>query len=233
MKPLIYTYFVLFLFTSVCLAQSRTVQKNNMQWVQYYTTTHLNDDWYLQIDGGYRLQNNFEDKVGYILRSAVAYQKTNKLSLAAGLGYLGNYSNDIFSRHEIRPHQEINYNTYWKQLKVSHRARIEERFLLNQNNANSFNVRFRYGLLFNYKLWNWNDDKNGLDLIFGNELFLQAFNEKINTTFQQNRIMVSPTFVFDNFSLGFTFTNQFTAISNGNYRKNNLIWLQIRHHFYR
>lgn len=99
MKPLIYAYFVLFLFTSVCLAQSRTVQKNNMQWVQYYTTTHLNDDWYLQIDGGYRLQNNFEDKVGYILRSAVAYQKTNKLSLAAGLGYLGNYSNDVFSRH--------------------------------------------------------------------------------------------------------------------------------------
>ncbi len=95
----IYTYFVLFLFTSVCLAQSRTVQKNNMQWVQYYTTTHLNDDWNLQIDGGYRLQNNFEDKVGYILRSAVAYQKTNKLFLAAGLGYLGNYSNDVFSRH--------------------------------------------------------------------------------------------------------------------------------------
>ena len=224
--------FLSFFLPSLYLAQSRTVQKNNMQWIQYYTITHLNDDWNLQIDGGYRMQNNFEGKVGYILRSAIAYQKTNKLSFAAGTGYLGSYKNDIFSRHEIRPHQEINYKTYWNQLKVSHRVRIEERFLFNENSTNSFNVRFRYSLLFNYNLLNWKQDINGLDLIFGNELFLQAFNESIHTAFQQNRFMVSPTLVFDKFSLGFTFTNQFTAISNGNYRRSNLIWLQIRHHFY-
>ena len=224
--------FFTFLLPSLYLAQSRTVQKNNMQWIQYYTITHLNDDWNLQIDGGYRMQNNFEGKVGYILRSAIAYQKTNKLSFAAGTGYLGSYKKDIFSLHEIRPHQEINYKTYWNQRKVSHRVRIEERFLFNENSTSSFNVRFRYGLLFNYNLLNWKQDINGLDLIFGNELFLQAFNESIHTAFQQNRFMVSPTLVFDKFSLGFTFTNQFTAISNGNYRRSNLIWLQIRHHFY-
>ena len=113
MSRILILFFTLFL-PSMYLAQSRTVQKNNMQWIQYYTTTHLNDDWNLQIDGGYRLQNNFEDKVGYIFRSGIAYQKTNKLSFAAGMGYLGSYKNDIFN---ILSLQNIIFFTYY-QVKV-------------------------------------------------------------------------------------------------------------------
>lgn len=228
-----YFVFLLLFCTSLSRAQSRTVEKNNMQWIQYYTNTHFSDEWTLQVDAGYRLQNSFENKVGYIARIAMGFQQTDKLSFAAGIGYLAGYQDDIFTRNEIRPHQEMNFKTYWNELKISNRLRIEERFLLNNFKPNSFNVRFRYSLTFKWNLWNWNEDLNGFDLVFGNEIFLQAWNKNISTAFQQNRVMISPTLVLKNLSFGLNFTNQFTAISEGKYRKSHLIWLQIRHDFLR
>ncbi|MAD98449.1 MAG: hypothetical protein CMB99_14080 [Flavobacteriaceae bacterium] len=225
------TLISLALIGSKSFAQGTTTVENNMQWIQYYTTTDLNEHWAFQMDAGYRLQNSFENKVGYIVRSAISYGKNKQWSFAAGLGYLGGYQNDVLNRNEFRPHQEVNFKTRWKKLGISNRLRIEERFLLNKNTSNSFNVRFRYNLMFGLKLFGWSEQTHHLDLNFGNEIFLQAWNQNINTSFQQNRLMLSPTLVLDNLSFGLTFTKQFTTIGNGLYRDSDLVWLQIRHHF--
>ncbi len=222
---------ILVLLTFKALGQSASTVENNMQWIQYYTTTDLNDRWVFQLDAGYRLQNSFENKVGYIARTAISFKESSKWSYAAGLGYLGGYQNDILTRHEIRPHQEINFKTRWNKLGISNRLRIEERFLFNDNGPNTFNVRFRYNLMFRLKLFDWAAQKNRFDLNFGNEIFLQAWNQDVNTSFQQNRVMISPTLVVDNLSFGLTFTKQLTVVRNGLYRDSDLIWLQIRHHF--
>ena len=232
MKPIRPVFVFVFLFANYfSFSQGNQVIEKNMQWVQYYTTTHFNTDWALQFDAGYRLQNNFNNKVGYIARAAIAFRENSNWSFAAGLGYLGNYSNDVLSRTEVRPHQEVNYKTNWKKLGISNRLRIEERFLLNKNQTNSFSMRFRYSLMFKLKLFTWSGNSHHFDLHFGNEIFLQALKETINTAFQQNRLMFSPTLVLKNLSVGLTFTKKYTVVSNGIYNDNDLVWLQIRHHF--
>lgn len=224
-------------FSQISFAQNnpnRLVRKSRQQWVQYYTETELKGNWSLPIDAGFRWRNNFESPSQYLIRGAIAYTFESKLKLAAGFAHLGYYNGSNVNVTESRPYQEIGYGHSLGTIGISHRLRIEERFLKSDFSSESA-VRFRYSLMLKLFELSISDTNPDLKFVFnfGNELFMSAGEEELPTAFTQNRLILSPTFSFsENFGVSVTWNSQYAATDESDvFDKVEVLWIQIRHTF--
>jgi len=236
LRSILITLLIVFI-SQISLAQNnpnRLVRKSRQQWIQYYTETELKGNWSLPIDAGFRWRNNFQSSSQYLVRGAIAYTFESNLKLAAGFAHLGYYSGSNVNVTESRPYQEIGYSHSLGTIGISHRLRIEERFLKSDFGSEDA-IRFRYSLmlkLFELSISDTNPDFK-FEFNFGNELFMSAGEEDLPTAFTQNRLILSPTFsLSENFGVSFTWNSQYAATDQSDvFDKVEVLWIQVRHTF--
>ena len=221
----------------VALSQEKDIDQNDQQWIQYYGSLDLSDQWILSLDGGYRVKNKFRDKSQFISRMAIAYRLSAFAKLGGGFAFLGFYEDKEISRLEYRPYQELEMVRTIGKIDLSHKFRLEERFFVaknpeNSSEKNSFNFRFRYQIQVLIPVYKFNKNKE-ISLLIANEVFLNAGKEISHNIFDQNRLMVGPGFqFFSNLSAYLIYNYQFASTPTANrYLASDILWLKIYHNF--
>lgn len=229
-------FLLFFVHVAFLWGQKKEIIQENSQWIQYYNQSRLSEKWQVLFDAGYRWLDGFEERSQYIVRAGIGYQPFSKLRFAAGFAHLGFYSSGNLSKTEYRPYQEIAMANQLNKIGMSHRLRIEERFFKEQNpnpflEANSFNFRFRYLFMVGIPLFQFTGNQGSeLSLHLGNEIFINAGPDIVNNVFDQNRLLVSPTYKLnEQFSFALTYNYTFAGTAQaGQYASLQVFWLQIK-----
>lgn len=228
--------FILTAGTSTLLGQAKNISTENQQWLQYYNQIQLSDKWTWLSDAGYRWKGGFEEHSQYVIRTGIAYAINAAIRISSGFAHLGFYSSDKIDRVEFRPYQELLVINKFNKVGLNHRYRIEERFFNpvidgQIQTPNSFNFRFRYSLMVSIPLFNLSKDRPEKVFIvnIGDEIFLNAGNSIIDRVFDQNRLIISPTFkLSDRLILSLTWNNQFKSTSTkARFIHTNVFWFQV------
>jgi len=226
-------------FSFIVLAIPVFAQKNittkNKQWIQYYNTVKLSKKFLLKSDFGYRVENNFEDKSQYIVRSGLGYKIMPKMQIVVGLDHLGEYRGDSLNSIETRPFQEFTINDIYGEIKTQHRFRIEERFFkpVNSSDFTTYYFRFRYRFNVTIPLYYISkEDKSAkIALNLGDEIFIHAGKDAVYNMFNQNRVLIGSTYQISKaLAVRLTYSYEFGANNSpASYRENNILWLGITH----
>lgn len=223
----------IFLNLNFAFSSERNINRENMQWVQYYTQTKINSNWSILADAGHRLRDNFSQNSQFIARAGIAYKLSANTQIAAGYAQLG-YFETALETLEYRPYQELIIKDQFKYFDLKHRYRIEQRFFRSNVDNSSFNFRFRYSLMASIPIYTISE-KNEREILLklGNEIFLNSGEDIIFNYFDQNRFIISPTIKLNkDFAISFTYNHQFGSSSSANrFNLSNVFWLQINHNF--
>ena len=181
--PQIKKYILCLLLIISALDTVLAQDKNYGNWLVYFGNQKINNKWLLQSDMQYRLNQIPNQKSQLLLRAGIGYNLTEaNNNLLLGLAYVqSNWEEGdetISTTHEKRIYQQYLYKQKRNNLFLTHRVRMEERFI-----ANDFALRSRYFLSvqkpLNGKLLN----RRSLYASGFNELFIDISNQK----FDRNR----------------------------------------------
>lgn len=204
MKKLIVLVAMLMVFMHL----SAQTQHQNTGWFFFLNNTKFNDKWGLQFDFQVRSADKWDYVRNTLVRPAIQYFINDKQNVA--LGYLWQTTENKvdggpdFTLHEHRIFQQYIINHKIKSVFVSHRFRIEQRFI-GRVGDDVFAQRFRYFFRLIQPLQKVENAFNqGPFVALQNELFLNFQNkDKINgSVFDQNRAYLA---------LGYRFSKKFDA----------------------
>jgi len=223
--------------TNDLIGQNKYVSTGNQQWFQYYNETQLSNKWIWLSDASYRWKNGFQENSQYLLRTGIGYKLNSNIRISSGLAHLGFFSNDAVTRMEFRPYQEVQVKHNFSNIDLNHRYRIEERFFYPYmdgqiQSLSTFNFRFRYSIMVGIPLFKLRGEiEKEFILNIGNEIFINAGNDIVNNVFDQNRVIISPSFKLNELlTFSLTWNNQFASTTTqGKFEHTNIIWLQIKH----
>src|SRR3954452_23690960 len=105
------------------IAQEKTVNKGNQQWIQYYTQVKLAGKWIFLADAGYRVANNFQVSSQYIIRAGLNYALNPNIQVGAGFAHLGFYTSGEISKVEFRPYEELSIKSKLNNIDINNRVR--------------------------------------------------------------------------------------------------------------
>jgi hypothetical protein len=143
----------------------------------------INNKWLLQSDVQYRLNQTPEQKSQLLLRAGLGYNLTEaNNNILLGIAYIESnlLEGDVTmpSTNEKRIYQQYLYKQKRNNLFITHRVRMEERFL-----ADDFGLRSRYFLSLQKPLNGKLLNRRSIYASCFNELFLDIKNQK----FDRNR----------------------------------------------
>lgn len=218
-------------------SQTKITPTGNQEWLHYYNELQLTKKWTLLSDCGYRWKNGFQEHCQYIARAGIAYRLNTPIRFAAGFAHLGFFTNDRIGKMEFRPYQEVQLKTNLSRISLVQRLRIEERILYPYQGGlihelGTFNFRFRYSFIFNIPLFKLKNESTSMFFLgLGNELFINAGAQVADKTFDQNRILISPTYKLnEQLSIALTWNNQIAGTGiKGKLDYTSIIWLQLKH----
>lgn len=187
-------------------------------WYMYFWDTKINDsEWGFQGDFQYRswdIPGDFEQS---ILRGGLTYQATNS-ALKSTFGFAFFTSGDFGSSDATTDERRIYQDFLFPQKPVgrfhfTHRLRIEERFIENQN----FRTRFRYNTFLNIPLNKPKIEKGTVYLAFYNEIFVNGQrsigNGKSVKIFDRDWLYGGVGYAInDHFKIQFAYMRQFTNL---------------------
>ena len=159
-------------------------EENYGKWLVYFGNQKINNKWLLQSDLQYRLNQVADQKSQLLLRAGIGYNLTEaNNNILIGLAYVQSNWEDgdkaMPSTIEKRIYQQYLYKQKVNNLFITHRVRMEERFI-----ANDFGLRSRYFLSFQKSLNGKLLNRRSVYTSFFNELFLDVKNQK----FDRNRL---------------------------------------------
>lgn len=175
------TFLTILFFASVTHAQS-----DFGAWYMTFNTISLKNNWQIQNDIQYRSFNAGTDMEQLMLRGGIGYnlsEKNNNLLLGYAFirsGELGTEDQELenhFNEHRI--YQQFITKQNFGRLYISHRYRLEERFL-----NDDFNVRFRYFLNLRIAITKKELVENTLYFSTYNEIFINGQG----TLYDRNRL---------------------------------------------
>jgi hypothetical protein len=227
----------IFSFSSL-LIQAQTVNQNT-GWFLFLNSTKFNEKWGLHFDFQLRSQNNWNGVRNVLIRPGITYY-INKNSNAT-LGYLytptflqdnnviaGGSIKSTLTEHRIWQ-QYIYSHQPWKGAGLSHRFRLEQRFIERQTD-NLFSQRFRYFFRLVQPLQKPEGAFNkGLFAALQNELFfnVQHKNQLNGSLFDQNRAYLAIGYRFSKaFDMEAGCLNQAVKGTNAN-TINNVVQLAL------
>lgn len=196
------------------LAKSLTAQDSKTgNWLIYFGNQPLTTKLNIWNEVQYRNYNAIGDLQQLLLRTGIGYNLTpNNNNLLVGYGYIlgETYINktqkNSTSEHRIFQQFLTKQNILNNQ--ITHRYRIEQRFLVSE-----FNLRFRYFLAINIPLNKKELNKNCVYLSAYNEIFIQ----NNGNYFDRNRIYGALGYYFmDQLKLEIGFMNQTTLKESRN-----------------
>lgn len=197
--------------------------------------THLEVQW--------RGDANFEQNKQNLFRIGGMYYLNNQITLSAGYGLIKTYKlslNDFFT--ENRAWEQIQYNHNWSKNNniMTHRFRLEQRFvdniILNTDDevvvdATNYQNRLRYLNRNLFHLFKFNNDRNKAYAIVQDELFFNLGDNKVNANFfDQNRLLVGFGINYENtIRLEIGYLNHLITPNIGNNTMNHNISMSITH----
>lgn len=193
-------------------AQSRD---NYNMWFQYLMSARLTDKSTLTALSQYRSFDLVYDTRLFLVSAYVDYEVANDVKPAAGFMFLvlDSYKSDNTKkeRYEKRPFQQVTLGGNIGRTSVSHRFRVEERFI---SNPDEFIVRLRY--LISLRIpFNRTGEKEKLYGILKNELRMNVVKED---PFDSNRLTAGLGIkVGKNSAIEVAFINQLETGSTSNY----------------
>lgn len=210
-------------FSTLANAQSR--DKYNM-WFQYLLSAKLTNKSTLTALSQYRSFDLAYDTRLFLVSAYVDYEVANDVKPAAGFMFLvlDSYKSDNTKkeRYEKRPFQQVSLGGNIGRTSISHRFRVEERFI---SNPNDFIVRLRY--LISLKIpFNKTGEKEKLYGILKNEIRMNVVKDE---PFDSNRLTAGIGIkTGKNSAIEVAFINQLETGSTSNYGfigyRNNFDW---------
>ncbi|WPP53436.1 DUF2490 domain-containing protein [Catalinimonas niigatensis] len=176
-------------------SKPKSTTRQELLWFRYYNKLFIGKHWLLHTELDVRRFVFPGRQHQWVLpRIYLDYKFSSGLDLGMGGTYFLQALPQIDSqavsmiRHEIRPHQEVNYTHSWGSIKASHRVKIEERFFLRtEDHGRDFNFRFRYKFQVQVPL-SANDSRFPVSLVLFDEIMFNAGKSIKHNVFDQNRI---------------------------------------------
>lgn len=233
-------------FLSVCFfsGSAQTAQKKITSrpygWYTYANTLQLAPKWLLSSDVSERHFFDNGKQLQFTLRSKIIYTLGQNWNAGIGFAYFLSNTFDPASTStlavpELRPFQEFNNTQHLHRFTISHRYRIEERYfrkVVNDKLANgyNFNFRFRYKFEVEYPLYQSVNKVQSLSFKAGDEIMLNAGNNIVLNTFEQNRVNTAISYqASSNFTFDLGYTYSFQQRRSGDYNEANILRFTIQH----
>jgi hypothetical protein len=197
-----YLLMIMAFFALTFKTQAQTVNQN-AGWLFLMNTTKFNDQWGMHFDVQVRSQDDWNGVRNVLIRPGLTYYINKNSDIT--LGYL---FTPTFVQTDGLANNTIIENRIWEQyiykhklgaINVSHRFRLEQRFIDRDAAENLFSQRARYFVRFMAPLRQGNDTfDRGLFGALQNEVFLHVQNkDQLNgSTFDQNRAYVAAGYRF-------------------------------------
>lgn len=213
-------------------------QKQFSGWLASFNTIKTGKKTSIHADVQFRSNNNWKQIQTILLRPGINYHVNKKLTLSAGYAYIRNRKvvGDIAGHiPEHRIWEQLLYNHEWKKLRISHRFRIEQRFIGKTvvlgdplSDGPNYANRFRYFLRNILPLKKEASFSKGPFLALQNELFLN-FGDKTpvnGKTFDQNRFYLAIGHRLNSaFDLELGYMNQYINGRNSQFTNNHILQL--------
>ena len=181
---------IIFLLPSLTFAQKSEVGN----WFIYFGNQKINDKWNWHNEIQYRNFNFVGDIEQLVLRTGIGYNlSANNNNILLGYGFIHSepYITGTSTKRKTDEHrifQQFITRQNFGRVYITHRYRIEERFI-----ARTFNARFRYFLSLNAPINKKEMTKNAIYLSAYNEIFLNAKKP----VFDRNRLYGGVGFVIN------------------------------------
>lgn len=194
---------ILVLFTLLVSKVNAQTQIQNSGWLFLLNSTKFSEKWGMHLDIQVRSSDNWEYVRNTLFRPGITYyiNKNNNVTLGYLLATTENRpigaANQLTTEHRIWQQYILTHKV--KSSFVTHRFRLEQRFIEQLNGDELFAQRLRYFVRFVQPLANYNEAfTNGLFVALQNEAFFNVQNKgKLNNSlFDQNRFYVAAGYRF-------------------------------------
>ena len=213
-------------------------QKQFSGWLATFNTIKTGKKTSIHADVQFRSNNDWQQMQTLLLRPGINYHVNKKLTLTAGYAYIRNRKivGDIAGHNpEHRIWEQLLYNHQWKNLRISHRFRIEQRFIGKTvvlgnplSDGPNYANRFRYFLRNIIPLKKEASFSKGPFFALQNEMFLN-FGDKASVngkTFDQNRFYLAIGHRINSaFDLELGYMNQYINGRNSQFTNNHILQL--------
>ena len=202
MKPIALSFLLLTLYLFGYSQNSKVINRQDLVWAGYFNTLQFSKRTFLTTEIQERVFVSPFAQHQFVARTHFHYALTDGWDAALGMTLFLQNSNDPtisgINVPELRPHIEFNQKQKLKRLTIDHRYKIEARFYQNTNPDRSeletgytfSNFRFRYRLQMTIPFLKIRENQF-LKLKLSDEIHINAGQNVILTTFDQNRIYVA------------------------------------------
>jgi hypothetical protein len=207
---------LLFLLSASTISAQTTIQ--NSGWLAIINNTKFSQKWGLAFDAQFRSSDNWEYVRNVLIRPGITYYINDRNNVTAGYLYattdtrLVGTSNTVLTENRIW--EQYIFTHKLKSSFVSHRARLEQRFIEQTNGDEIFAQRFRYFVRLIQPLQGKVEVfSKGPFIALQNEVFLNIQNKELlnNNLFDQNRLYIAGGYRFSkHIDLEAGYLNQYT-----------------------
>lgn len=209
-----------------------TVQDQRI-WFAYLGQFKISPKFGLHVEAQSRYENHFEQNLQNVFRVGGIYFISPKENVTAGYALVKTFSvtaDDFFT--ENRLWQQYQINIKWSKNTMTHRLRLEQRWIEQlADNTTAYQNRFRYLNRNLFHLANLKSDSQEIYAVVQDEIFLTLGENKVNSKFMdQNRFLVGFGLNYKNsfrFELGYM--NQLVTSSYGNDAMNHTVSVTLFH----
>lgn len=207
-------------------------------WLASFNSVKTGKKTSIYADVQLRSNNDWQQLQTLLIRPGINYHVNKRLTFTAGYAYIRNRKvvSDVAGYiPEHRIWEQLLYNHEWKNIRLSHRFRIEQRFIGktvvmgNQlSDGPNYANRFRYFLRNILPLKKEKKFSKGSFLALQNELFLNFGNKAdLNgKTFDQNRFYLALGYRLSSaFDLEMGYMNQYINGRSSQFTNNHIIQL--------
>jgi len=183
---------ILVLSTQV-MAQSRTSTTNDNAWLMYFGNHQWSSRWGIHAEVQWRRHNFLSDDQQLLLRTGADYHLKNGSRITVGYAFIKTYPYGEFAVANAFPEHRL-----WQQfltaqtlgkVKLTHRYRLEQRFIGNANTGQLSNGRYENRMRYMAKVVrNITANEHPLFVALYNEILINFGKEVGYNIFDQNRL---------------------------------------------
>lgn len=193
--------FFIFITAAANAQTGRITDRNSIAWPQLFVFLPIDKKWGIHAEYQWRRVNGLKNGQQGLLRTALQYRLNEQASVQLGYAWVETYPygdypiaiNGRFPEHRI--YQQLSLAQPFNKLRITHRFRIEQRFLGKVKPGTDREIeswtylnRFRY--LFRTQQQFFNKKQTRVYGVLADELFIGAGKNIGLNVFDQNRLML-------------------------------------------
>jgi hypothetical protein len=233
MKNKLLTLAFIFSFAQNLAAQMPASVSNYNNWFTYFAQYKFGPRWAMHLDAQFRADDQVQRINQSLLRAGAQYFFKPNLNVTLGYAYVNTYTAnafDYFTEHRIW--EQLIYSQNFGKTNMTHRLRLEQRFV--ENLASELGEYFKGHRLryFNrtiFPLGKKQPPKAAPYLALQNEVFVNFASDDINKNFfDQNRLLVALGILHQKHTrLEIGYMNQFINPASGENVTNHILHFSV------